>query len=176
MRHRTPNTGHRIVVIFLLFFFAIAASGCDSFVRKFTRKSKKNQEEQVELVLAPEEYKSDMTKEDYYRQYLLYWKSWQGELIESLGAAAKGEGVSNFKKQKECINQAISNLVSLRALLVADLQNKLDKYMVKMNNLRDAVVGDPYGRSADLNAQEAERLRRHILNDFSYKDVKSALQ
>ncbi len=166
----------RTFAVILLFSFLVTTLGCDSFVRKFTRKSKKEKEEQVEMVIAPEVYKSTMTGEDYYRQYLLYWKSWQGELIESLNISGRGNVGGNHKKQKDCVNQAITNLVNMRTLLNPALQAKLDKYISSMNALKDSIVSDSYSNLADYNRQRAEQLRRDILKDFSYNYVKASLK
>ena len=164
------------VPIILLLSFLITTLGCDSFTRKFTRKAKKEQAEQVEMVLAPEEYKSTMTKEDSYRQYLLYWKSWQGELIESLDVGGRADIKGNYKKQKDCVDQAIINLVNMRTLLNPDPQKNLDKYIAGMNDLRSSIVCDPYGNRASFNYHRAERLKQDILKDFSYNDVKALLK
>jgi hypothetical protein len=166
----------RIILLITICCLLVSALGCDSFVRKFTRKSNKDKEAEVEMVLAPEEYKSTMTKDDYYRQYLLYWKSWQGELIESLNISARGNAGGNHKKQKDCINQAIINLVNMRTLLNPDLEVKLDKYISRMNVLKDSIVSDPYSNLADSNRQKAEQLRRDILKSFSYNYVKASLK
>jgi hypothetical protein len=166
----------RIILLVTVCCLLVSALGCDSFVRKFTRKSNKDKEAEVEMVLAPEEYKSMMTKDDYYRQYLLYWKSWQGELIESLNISGRGNVGGNYKKQKDCVNQAITNLINMRTLLNPDLEVKLDKYISRMNVLKDSIVSDPYSNLADSNRQQAEQLRRDILKNFSYNYVKASLK
>jgi hypothetical protein len=159
----------KITLYMFIFCFLLSALGCDSFVRKFTRKSKKATETHEEMVIAPEEYKSTMTKEDYYRQYLLYWKSWQGELIESLAIGG------NHKKQVGCVNQAITNLTNMRTLLNTDMQKKLDIYLSRMGGLKDSVAADVYSNNALLHRQQAEQLRRDILKGFSYNKVKASL-
>ena len=74
----------KIFFTFLICFLVFNLVGCESFTRKFTRKSKKP-DQAVEMVLVPQEYKGpNMTKEELYRQYFLYWKSWQEELINAL--------------------------------------------------------------------------------------------
>src|SRR3990167_4305344 len=98
--------------LFFIYFLIIDLLGCDAFVRKFTRKRKKEDLPQEEMVLAPEEWKGpQMTKEQMYRQYFMFWKSWQDELVESLLQKR------SQKKQIDCSLEAIKNLLSLRALL-----------------------------------------------------------
>jgi hypothetical protein len=143
--------------------------GCEAFVRKFTRKPKKEDLPQEEMVLAPEEYKSNISKEDLYRQYFLFWKSWQSELIESLVQKRSN------KKQVDCIDEAIKNLLNLRTLLNAEKQQKLDAYIARMQELRGAIASDIYSNSVSTNAQAAERLKMNILRDFSYDKIKDYL-
>jgi len=152
---------------FTLYFLIFSLIGCDAFVRKFTRKSKRENLEQEEMVLAPEEYKGpQMTKEELYRKYFLYWKSWHEELIESLLQK------KSLKKQIDCSEEAIKNLVNLRALLSIDMQNKLDFYILKLKDLQEQISKDVYGANAITNAQKLERIKRDILRDFSYNKIK----
>ena len=149
--------------------------GCDAFVRKFTRKKNKDKEEEVELVLAPQEYKApQISKEDLYHQYFLFWKSWQGELIETLNSGSNQ--INNHKKQVSTIKESISNLQELRKLLQGEAQKKLDVYIEKMKNLQTLIVDDPYGSNLTSSRLKAEDLRSSILRKFSYRKVKDSLR
>jgi hypothetical protein len=144
--------------------------GCDAFVRKFTRKPRKDLLPKEEMVLVPEEWKGpQMTKEELYRQYFNFWKSWQDELIESL--------LQNRaqKKQLDCIEEAIKNLQYLRTMLAGEKQKKLDIYVEQLNSLRDNISRDLYGSNNANNFQRAESIKRNILRDFSYPKVKNYL-
>ncbi len=166
MKHKT------IIAIASLFIFTNLV-GCEAFVRKFTRKPKKDQGPREEMVLAPQEYKPTMSKEEQYRQYFLFWKSWQDELINSLVYLP---GISpSHKKQVDCANEAIKNLVSMRLLLNSDAQKKLDAYISRMADLRDAINSDVYSNSANSNRLNAERIKRDILQDLSFSDIKKSL-
>jgi len=144
--------------------------GCDAFVRKFTRKSKKENQPKQELVLVPEEYKPPkMTKEEVYRQYFLYWKSWHDELINSLS------GGSSQKKQIDCANEALKNLEQLRTTLQESSRKKLDVYINQLKDLRKEIEEDLYGNNASSSRLTAERIRRSILRDFSYNKIKDSL-
>ncbi len=154
----------------LIIFFVIANMiGCDAFVRKFTRKQKKEDIQKEEMVLAPEEYKPTMTKEELYRQYLLYWQSWQDELIEALGRR------TNYKKQVSCAEQAIKNLQQLKPLLNAQMNKKLDIYIKQLIELKNDIVKDDYCLNVPNYRVASERLRRAILRDFVFHKVKDAL-
>lgn len=135
-------------------------------MRKFTRKSKKENLTREEMVLAPEEYKGPgMSKKELYHQYFLFWKSWQDELINSLFSGA------NHKKQIGCVGEAIKNLINLKGLLNAERQKKLDIYIAQLNDLKERIAKDLYGNNIMANRKNAEQLKRNILRDFSYNKV-----
>lgn len=151
-----------LATIYSLLFTSI---GCEAFVRKFTRKSKKEIQKE-EPVLAPEEYKGpQMSREELYRQYLLFWRSWHDELINSLSSGA------NHKKQVGCVNETIKNLGQLRTLINEEKQKKLDNYISQLKDLKDLIVKDPYGNNLAKNRFNAERIKRDILRDFSYNKI-----
>ena len=154
----------------LILFLIGNLTGCDAFVRKFTRKPRKENLPKQELVLVPEEYKLPrMTKEEMCRQYFLYWKSWHDELINSLS------GGSSHKKQIDCANEAIKNLEQLRAALQEAKQKKLDVYINQLKDLKNEIAQDLYGNDISVNRLTVERIRRSILRDFSYNKIKDYL-
>lgn len=162
--------GKKIIHLFIVYFLVFNLLGCEAFVRKFTRKPKKGNLPKEELVLAPEEYKGpQMSKEELYRQYFLFWKSWHDELIGSLSEGA------NRKKQKDCLNETVKNLEQLRALLNDEKKAKLDIYINQIKNLDEIIAQDLYGNNITLNRLTAEQIKRNILRDFSYNKIKDYL-
>lgn len=158
----------KFFLFLLVSAMVVTFAGCEALARKFTRKSKKEAPAE-EMVLVPEEYKGpNMTKEELYRQYFLFWKSWQDELIESLSRG-------NHKKQLGCVQEAIKNLQQMRGLLVADQQKKVDIYINQLQDLWDYINRDAYGVSSRGNALTAERIKRNILRDLSYAKIKAGL-
>ena len=115
----------------------LTLTGCEAFVRKFTRKPKQENLPTEEMVLVPQEYQApQMSKEETYRKFFLYWKSWQDELMDALTYG------SNSKKQIGCANEAINNLKELRGLLAAGAQERLDVYIGRLGALRDKIKRD----------------------------------
>jgi len=148
-----------------------ALTGCEAFVRKFTRKPKKEDLPKEEMVLEPQEYKvPQMSKEESYRQHFLFWKSWHDELIESLSVGA------NHKKQKGCIKEAIKNLMYLKPLLSEQRQKGLEVYLEQLNDLKGLIDRDAYGINIAVHRHSAERIKINILRDFSYNRVKGDLR
>lgn len=152
------------------YLLLVTMLGCDAFVRKFTRKPKTQELPQEEMVLVPEEYKAPQaTSEEQYRQYFLFWKSWQSELIDSL-LQNKSQ-----KKKLDCIEEALSNLINLKGLLNTEAQKNLDIYIAQLTELRDQISRDLYGNNSANNSRIAERIKRNILRDFSYNDIRDYL-
>jgi len=160
---------NRKFVAIIIFVLLVNFVGCEALARKFTRKKKTEDKVAEELVLAPEEYKDTRTKEEVYRQYFEFWKSWQSELYESLL-----QKKSN-KKQVDCAQQAINNLMNMRQMLNPDKQKKLDVYINKMKQLRDSIAADIYGNNSTTYTEKADRIKMNVLRDFSYKKIESSL-
>lgn len=160
----------KIFSLFIVFCFLVSIMGCDAFVRKFTRKPKKENLPQEEMVLAPQVYQGQqMSKEELYRQYLLYWKSWHDELMQSL------LDKRSLKKQLDCVEEELKNLVSLRELLNENKKKQLDVYIQRIMDIKDEINRDIYGNNSLNNFHSVERIRRDILRDFSYNKIKHDL-
>lgn len=144
--------------------------GCESFVRKFTRKSKKP-DSAVEMVLAPEEYKGpNMTKEEIYRQYYLYWSSWQDELINALTQKL------SLAKKVDCAQEALKNLVNMKIMLVADAQKNFDAEIARLNDLLESIKSDIYGVNDSRCLQVAQRIKSSVHKDFVYPKIRNYLK
>lgn len=156
---------------FILFgFLLLDLVGCESFVRKFTRKSKKS-DQAVEMVLVPQEYKGpNLTKEELYRQYFLYWKSWQDELINALTQKA------NLKKKVDCAQQALKHLVNMKMLLVPQARKNFDQQIARSNDLLSSMQSDIYGSNDARNARAANLNKANIEKDFIYPKIKNYLK
>jgi len=170
MKHNTQYSIRNALLLITIYSLLVTTLGCEAFVRKFTRKPKEENPVREELVLVPEEYKAlNVSKEELYRQYLLFWQSWHSELIESLTKDA------SHKRQIYCVDEAIKNLGLLRVMLSEEKQKKLDIYISELKDLSVKIKEDSYGNSIALNRQKAERIKRNILRDFSYLKIKDYL-
>ncbi|MCM8780056.1 MAG: hypothetical protein NC914_02780 [Candidatus Omnitrophica bacterium] len=156
----------QIALIVINCLLLVALIGCEAFVKKFTRKPKEEKKE--EMVLIPEDYTNSMTPEERYRQYFLFWKSWQDELIVSLMENR------SLKKRVGCAMQATKNLEELRKLLVdEDKQKLMDKYIAESKRLSDMISGDIYGNGANKHREKAESIKRNVVRDFTYSEIKN---
>ncbi len=160
----------QIVILVTLYSLLATLLGCEAFVRKFTRKPKKK-EAKEEIVLVPQDYSpSDISVEDRYRQYFLFWKSWQEELITALSSSA------SQKKKISCLEEAVKNLESLRPLLYEEKQRDLDSFLSQLRRLGEQIRQNIYGTQSSRLKKKAESLKRAILRDLSYPKVKGHLR
>ncbi len=151
-------------------FLIINLVGCEAFVRKFTRKPKESEIRKEEMVLAPEEYKGpQMSKEELYRKQLVYWQSWQEEVVTALLDNA------SYKKRVSCVNYSIKHLKEAQGMLKGSKREQFDVYMKRMLDLQVAIIDDAHGYHLSRDRITAERLKMDILRYFSYKDVKDFL-
>lgn len=163
---RTIKTFCLSLIVFLL----LNLVGCESFTRKFTRKSKKSNQP-VQMVLAPEEYKGpDMSKEELYRQYYIYWKSWQDELINALTLK------SSLKKKVDCAQEALKNFVNMKMQLLPEARKNFDATIARFNELLVSLNKDVYGSADNSNCQEATQIKANISRDFAYAKVRNYLK
>lgn len=171
MKFKIENRKLRIFIfLFGTWFVIFGLLGCEAFVRKFTRKPKKRMPE-VEMVLAPQEYTSLFSdKEEEYRQYFLYWQSWQDEFINALLYA------KSHKKQMSCLDEAIKNLTQVKSLLIADKQKDLDSYIKQLCDLKNELSKDTYTTNANLYRNRAEKIKRGILKSYCYRKAKDYLK
>lgn len=160
----------KILSVLLFCFLLLDLLGCEAFTRKFTRKSKKP-DAAVEMVLVPQEYKGpNMSKEELYRQYYLYWGSWQEELINTLAQK------SSLKKKIDCAQEALKNLVNMKMMLVEDAQKNFDLEIAKLNNLLFDIKSDLYGVNDSQNLRAAERIKASIHKGFIYPKIRNYLK
>jgi len=160
----------RIALVLVCCFLLLDLVGCESFTRKFTRKSKKS-DQAVEMVLVPEEYKGpNMTKEELYRQNFLFWQSWENELENALTQK------SSLKKKIDCTQEALKNLVNMKNMLVTDAQKNLDLYINRTIDLLASIKTDVYGTNDSRNLGIAEGIKSDIHKGFIYPRIKNYLK
>lgn len=130
-------------------------------MRKFRRKSKKKDFKE-KVLLVPEDYSaSRLSAEEQYRQYFLFWKCWHDELITALSTT------STQKKRISCSEEVIKNLVGLQGLLDEERAKELDKYIVRVKDLKKEIASDIYGQNCRQQCTKAEVLKRSIWKEYA---------
>lgn len=171
MIKKMPEKMRKALGLLILFLLCFSLLGCETLLKKFTRKPKQGDLPQEQMVLVPEEYPSLFaSKEEEYRQYFLFWQSWQEELINAL------TDLKSHKKQLGCVDQAIKNLLQVKMMLDEAKQRQLEVYIQRLEDLRSALSRDIYSQAAGQYRVKAENIKRNILRYFTYSEVKESLK
>lgn len=154
----------------LIFGFCILFSGCQSLQKKFIRKPK-DEPKAEEPLLMPQAYNIADNKETLYKNYFVYWRSFQDELIAAL------EANLSAKKQASCADFAVTNLEKLREFLNEEKQAVLDPYLAELKSLRGKIKeSDLAGAKLGIVKHKLSVNRRNIIHNFMYSKVKDDLK
>lgn len=171
MKLQIENFKFKIILLSTVYCLLFTSIGCESFVRKFTRKPKKDKEKKEEMVLVPVEYNTQKaSKQDLYQQYYLFWVAWQDQLIDSLRYE------TNRKRSIGCASSAVDNLEQMQKILQKEKQEELAVYIKQSKDLVAVMENDPYRSKVDSYLAAANRLKTQIQKKFSFKKVKGSLQ
>ncbi len=146
--------------------------GCESLAKKFTRK-KKTKDAQEEMVVSPRDYSAHPFPNDVlYKQYFVYWKSWNQELITSLNDA------SPHKKIISCLEQALMNLDKMKSFLATEKAAALDVFVVQTRGLKSDVEKTPAMLPSQANQfrYRAERILSAVNRGFDIKKMASYIK
>jgi hypothetical protein len=152
-----------VVVIAL----CLCIGGCAGFQRKFARK--KTEEARPQAVVTTYDYAKELRVDELYKKRFLYWKSWQGELIDRME--------DGYKKRAECYDELMQNLLEMQKYLNDEKYKELGAFIIDIKSI-DADV-----REIDLTNNEKyrisqllEKTKRLIDKRFSYRKVKDYLE
>lgn len=143
-------------------------TGCQSFARKFIRKSK-GEPKKEEPIFQPQEY-PQMPQEtvQFYKDYFLFWESWADELLSYLSKDA------NFKKQKECAEQALDNLIKMQSLLNEEKAKALTILVNEFTAVKEAIFsGNLNSASLSSLRNKIERIKSQVRREFIYKKIQN---
>jgi len=127
----------------------VATSGCSSIQKKFTRKKKGR--EKPPQIYHVQDYNITPSMELYTTHYI-YWKNWHRQILDTLG--------DNTKNDKRCIEEMISNLISMKEMLADEKGDKLDKHILRLKNIESDI------KNQNLTDQTKTRIRRTLEKEF----------
>ncbi len=157
-----------ILIVSCVYLF----SGCEAFRKKFVRK-KKRIDFQEEMVIVPRDYSAHPFPSDVmYKQYFVYWKAWNQELVTAL---KDGEP---YKKVLATVDQAIINLKKMATYLNSEKAGELGVYVKKTQVLKDEIVmarNMPDSRMKLLR-YKADRILSAVNRDFDLRHMKGFLK
>ena len=156
----------------LIFSCILVLTGCETLRKKFTRKKKRRETEEV-MVITPRDYSAHPFPNDVlYKQYFVYWKSWNQELVASLNDR------DSDKKILDCVEQAIINLKKMATYLKEEKAKELDVYIKKTEDLKNEIIeakGMPPSR-LNLLRYKAERILSSVNRQFDSSKMKGFLK
>ena len=143
------------------------AAGCAGMQRKFTRKKK--EESKTLPIVTTYDYAKEQRVDELYKKRFLFWKSWQGELIDRMN--------DTYKKRIECYDELMQNLLEMQKYLNDEKYKELEAFITEIKSV------DPDVKKIDLTnsekyriAQVLEKTKRRIDKRFSYTHVKGSLE
>jgi ERCC4-related helicase len=152
----------RLGIFAVLIIFLLSSSGCEAFVRKFTRQ--KQHEEAIEPVLNPETQSGLFyDNETKYRNYFAYWRGWHDELIQAMSEP-------NNKRRQYCVGQALINLKQMSDLLETDKQKEINTYIERMQDIANEINTNIFVNENRI-IQELSRIRLNINKRMHYSKV-----
>ena len=152
-----------LVVIVL----CLSIAGCAGVQRKFARKKK--EESKPLPVITTYDYAKELRVDELYKKRFLFWKSWQGELIDRMD--------DGYKKRAECFDQLMLNLEEMQKYLNDEKYKTLGSFITEIKSLGpDVKKIDLRGSERYRITQALEKTKRLIDKRFSYTKVKDSLQ
>ncbi|MDD5019392.1 MAG: hypothetical protein PHH75_06010 [Candidatus Omnitrophica bacterium] len=162
----------RGVTACLVLMFVLQVSGCETLRKKFTRK-RKTKSTNEEMIVSPRDYSAHpFPNHVMYKQYFVYWKSWNQELVTALNDRASD------KKVLECVDQALVNLKKMATYLEDKQAAALSGYIQKTETLKTRVHAMPGLPPAETNRfrYTAERILSSVNREFDPTRMKAHLK
>ena len=171
---RKKNTNVPIssfIVCLLAAVCGIAALGCESLERKFTRKSKRSAD-RVTPVINFQDYSQTMTPSERYRKHALMFDYWNSELLDALQAQSP-----NFKRYRKASAEALTELTTLQGLLTEDVAPRMSPLLQERQQIDRQFQAATFNPSqATAIRQTVERQTRDINRHFSWQDMSQHLK
>ncbi len=159
------KTASLLIVSTLLF----SITGCEAFRKKFVRKPKR--EKEVKVVINPREYESDYSVEKAYKQYFLFWRISQEELLGLLNAQ---EG--NRKRLLYSAKRVVENLEQMRQFCLPEKQARLDEFIKIQQDVVRQLDRYDLSRGRRLRVRSIlKQQKRQIQNEFSFGRIQEYL-
>lgn len=165
MRKQIKLSG--ICLLVALSFAAVSLSGCADLRNKFIRKKK--EKPQAKRYYAVKTYHVRPSIELYTKRYVL-WKTWHDELEAVLNN-------SNFKKPRMAAEQALSNMIDMRNMLVDEKADLLQKYVDDMTFVEKTIKKQKVTPGNQTQLQKRiEIIGADVKRKFSYNDMRKYIR
>jgi len=152
----------------VILILCISLSGCAGLQRKFTRKKKKEVDKPAP-VITTYDYAKNLRVDELYKKHFLYWKTWQGELIDRMDAS--------YKKRIECYEGILENLSDMKKYLASTKADELSPSIEKIKSIDKGIRKKRLTRSEKNKMRSLlEKTKLRIDKGFAYSKVKDHLE
>ena len=148
----------------------LAAGGCESLQRKFTRKP--SQSRPLSPIIQFQDYTRSMTPLDRYRKHLMLFEYWDAGLIESLQSSS-----FNAKRLKRASSESLLELQTLQQLLTDDRAATLAPLVEERAAINQRIQQgrvEPFQASVVVRMLEGHT--RQIHREFYWRKVEDHLK
>ena len=168
--HSLQHTAHSMVIVLSAVCCLLSASGCESFQRKFQRKSKS--ERPPTPIISFHDYSGTMTPLERYRKHYLMFEYWNQDVIDALQV-----GSPNPKRYRQSSEEALNELHTLQSLLNDDLAARLTPLIEERTKIHRQIQSPVFNASQAAGvAQSFDRQTRQIHREFFWRDVQEHLK
>lgn len=156
-----------IKTIFTILIAVSFLSGCAQLKDKFVRKKK--EDTSLKKYIPVREYDVHPNMELYTKRYV-FWKNWQTDLLEVLGDP-------NHKKKMVAIEENISNLKSMKSMLVDEKGDQLQVLIGEMEQVESTLKKAKVGKANDVQIRRRiETIGRQVKAGYSYTKVRGLIR
>lgn len=162
-RKDTAQHWFRIFLILnLLCVVTVFSSGCEPLRKKFTRKKKGEQKQEVIPVLIPIDYppSTHSAKERYQYHYAL-WRVWDKELMQTM------DKKYSDKKQRYLLEQIIVQLNEMKKWITSEKQSPLEALIRDFQQIQDQMAEPSPLRNRFSLKKKLELNAKKIRQDFN---------
>ncbi|HAJ56946.1 MAG TPA: hypothetical protein DCL35_04165 [Candidatus Omnitrophica bacterium] len=167
---KRDRINHAVIVCAIVCIFLV--TGCETLRKKFVRKRKKTESTEP-MVIVPRDYSAHPFPSDVlYKQYFVYWKSWNQELVSSLIDKL------SYKKILDCAQQSLVNLRKMKDLLADEKANELQVYIDRTQDLEARIEHAKNLPPSQMNMlkYDAERILSTVNRNFDSRKMKDHLK
>ena len=174
MQHATCNSKicQRVLLsVVACCLLLVAVVGCESFQRKFTRRSKRAAPPPSPIINF-QDYSQAMTPLERYRKHYLMFDYWNGELIDALKSEPQ-----NPKRYKRASSEAIAELQAMQGLVKEELAHRFEPVLAersRLNRQLQSATFDATRASAAWRVLDTQTPAIH--RAFFWRDVEDQLK
>ena len=167
---RQPCPAWSVLLTAYCLLLTVVGAGCESFERKFIRKSKRKTT--ISPIIRFEDYTKAVTPLDRYRKHSLLFDYWNDDLMSALQRRP-----FNAKRCRRASTEALAELEILKSLLTEDVAVRLEPLVQERARIhRQLVTGTFSANQADATGRILETQKRRFNREFFWRDVEDRLK